>query len=128
MVAQRSGKTTTAAAVADPVPVTRLSSSTNCRDTVAAYERSGPDHLPPPQSTSATRISTQAGSFTNDEDAQRLRASLSLLGLNCATAAIDVSTARFATGSSSALCVGRGAQRAMTRLRDQNIDALVLAR
>jgi cell division protein FtsN len=119
-----------AEAVAEPVPVTRFEFFDKLPgDTVAAHERSDPDHLPTAVNEPPREFLLQAGSFTNDEDAQRLRASLSLLGLNCATATVTLSSGavrhRVIVGP---FVSAAEAQRAMTRLRDQNIEALVLTR
>ena len=122
--------TAPAEAVAEPVPVTRFEFFDKLpRDTVATQERTDTEHLPRAVNEPPREFLLQAGSFTNDEDAQRLRASLSLLGLNCATAAVTLSSGavrhRVIVGPFASAAE---TQRAMTRLRDQNIDALVLAR
>ena len=117
-------------AVAESVPVTRFEFFDKLPgDTVTTRERSDPDRLSTAVNDPPREFLLQAGSFTNDEVAQRLRASLSLLGLNCATAAVTLSSGavrhRVIVGPFASAAE---TQRAMTRLRGQNIDALVLAR
>lgn len=113
----------------DPAPVTRFEFFETLPGDHATGERPVPDRTPSAAASEPREFLLQAGSFTNDEDAQRLRASLSLLGLNCATAMVTLSSGAvrhrvivgpFATPAET--------QRAMTRLRDQNIEALLLAR
>jgi cell division protein FtsN len=116
--------------VADPAPVTRFEFfDTLPGNAVAAHERADSDHLPSAVADAPREFLLQAGSFTNDEDAQRLRATLSSLGLNCETAAVTLSSGavrhRVIVGPFASAAE---TQRAMTRLRDQNIEALVLAR
>jgi hypothetical protein len=71
----------------------------------------------------------QAGSFTNKEDADRLRATLSQSGWNTETATVTLSSGatrhRVIVGPFSS---SQDTQRAITQLRKQDVDALVLAR
>jgi cell division protein FtsN len=116
--------------VADPAPVTRFEFFDKLPgESVAAHERAETDHRPDTTNDAPREFLLQAGSFTNADDAQRLRSSLSSLGLNCETAAVTLSSGvvrhRVLVGPFASAAE---TQRAMTRLRDQNIDALVLAR
>ena len=85
-------------------------------------------------STSATvdgprEFLLQAGSFTNKEDADRLRATLSQSGWSAETATVTLSSGatrhRVIVGPFSS---SQDTQRAITQLRKQDVDALVLAR
>jgi hypothetical protein len=71
----------------------------------------------------------QAGSFTNKEDAERLRATLTQSGWNTETATVTLSSGatrhRVIVGPFSS---SQETQRAITQLRKQDVDALVLAR
>jgi hypothetical protein len=117
-------------AVADPVPVTRFEFFDKLPgDTVAAHERTDSDRLPNAAGDAPREFLLQAGSFTNDEDAQHLRSSLLAMGLKCETAAVTLSSGavrhRVIVGPFASAAE---TEHAMTRLRDQNIEALVLAR
>ena len=71
----------------------------------------------------------QAGSFTNASDADKLRATLQSQGLNTATTTVTLSNGvvrhRVIVGPFN---TSAETQRALTQLRAQNIEALVLAR
>jgi cell division septation protein DedD len=71
----------------------------------------------------------QAGSFTNKEDAERLRATLSQSGWSTQTATVTLSSGatrhRVIVGPFAS---SQETQRAITQLRKQDVDALVLAR
>lgn len=71
----------------------------------------------------------QAGSFPTSEDADRMRASLLLLGLDVATRSVTLDNGavwhRVLVGPFD---TERDTRRAMTRLREQNIDPLLLKR
>ncbi len=71
----------------------------------------------------------QAGSFTNKEDADRLSTTLSQAGWTAETATVTLSSGavrhRVILGPFSS---SQDTQRAITQLRKQDVDALVLAR
>jgi len=71
----------------------------------------------------------QAGSFTNDDDAERLRATLAQSGWNTETATVTLSNGvtrhRVIVGP---FATSQDTQRAITSLRKQDVEALVLAR
>jgi cell division protein FtsN len=87
------------------------------------------DRTPIPPPTEPREFLLQAGSFTNAADAERLRATLLQMGLNSETAAVTLSSGavrhRVIVGPFAST---QDTQRAMTQLRDQDIEALVLAR
>jgi hypothetical protein len=71
----------------------------------------------------------QAGSFADKDDAERLRATLALSGWNTETTTVTLSSGatrhRVIVGPFSS---SQETQRAITQLRKQDVDALVLAR
>jgi cell division protein FtsN len=88
-----------------------------------------PERLPSAAPNEPREFLLQAGSFTNTVDAERLRATLLLMGLNTETATVTLSSGavrhRVIVGPFAST---QETQRAMTQLRDQDIEALVLAR
>ena len=83
----------------------------------------------PPVADGPREFLLQAGSFTNKEDADRLRATLAQSGWNTETATVTLSSGatrhRVIVGPFSS---SQETQRAITQLRKQDVDALVLAR
>ena len=84
---------------------------------------------PPPVADGPHEFLLQAGSFTNKEDAERLRATLTQAGWNTETATVTLSSGatrhRVIVGPFAS---SQETQRAITQLRKQDVDALVLAR
>jgi cell division protein FtsN len=84
--------------------------------------------IPPPPSRKGDFL-LQAGSFTNAVDAERLSATLQAQGLHTDTATVTLSNGairhRVIVGPFAS---STETQRALTRLREQDIEALVLAR
>jgi cell division protein FtsN len=80
-------------------------------------------------SSSSNEFSLQAGSFTNKEDADRLRDTLEQSSFNAETAKVQLSSGavryRVIVGPFAS---SQDTQRAITQLRKQDIDVLVLAR
>ncbi len=83
----------------------------------------------PPVAEGPHEFLLQAGSFTNKEDADRLRATLAQAGWNTETATVTLSSGatrhRVIVGPFTS---SQEMQRAITQLRKQDVDALVLAR
>jgi len=120
---------TAAPAAGDQTPITRfeffdrlpnetMASRTNTGAAVPSNSAEGPgDFL------------LQAGSFTNKEDAERLRTTLSQSGWNTETATVTLASGairhRVIVGP---FLSSPDTQRAITELRKQDVDALVLAR
>ena len=92
--------------------------------------RPPPDAPTKPGSTNeSNEFSLQAGSFTNKDDADRLRDSLAQSNFTAETAKVQLSSGavryRVIVGPFAS---SQEAQRVITQLRKQDIDALVLAR
>ena len=116
-------------AAGDPTPITRfeffdrlpnetMASRANTGDTLSSTSADGP-----------REFLLQAGSFTNQADAERLRTTLSQSGWNTETATVTLASGavrhRVIVGPFSS---SQDTQRAITELRKQDVDALVLAR
>jgi hypothetical protein len=119
------------AAAGEPTPVTRFefferlpNESTTPRTRTPTAD--GPAGLEP---ASSREFLLQAGSFTNKDDAERLRATLAQSGWNTETAAVTLSNGvtrhRVIVGP---FATSPDTQRAITSLRKQDVEALVLAR
>jgi cell division protein FtsN len=116
---------------ADPEPATRFEFFDRLPNARLTPRTAPNARAPSPRQAAAEQREylLQAGSFTNAEDAQRLSASLLASGLASETATVTLSSGavrhRVIVGpfASSA-----ATQRALTQLRDKDIEALVLAR
>lgn len=114
----------------DPVPVTRFEFFERLPSEMVSKGTSNAGDVAPIAPPNEPReFLLQAGSFTNSVDADRLRATLLSTGLNTETATVTLSSGairhRVIVGPfASAL----ETQRAMSALRDQDIEPLVLAR
>jgi len=87
------------------------------------------EKLSPGRAQEPVEYLLQAGSFSNHDDAERLRASVLLLGLEAHTTAVVLADG----AQRHRVIVGpfaddRDMRRAMGKLREQNIDPLLLAR
>lgn len=79
---------------------------------------------PPPQGSHDEEILLQAASFRSQEDAERLRAALLLMDLPAATSAISLANGRWYRVTVGPFDSKVQADRAMTRLREQDIAAI----
>jgi cell division protein FtsN len=116
-------------ATGDPTPVTRfefferLPNESSTPRTVARAANVVPAADGPRE------FLLQAGSFTNRDDAERLRATLAQSGWNTETAAVTLSNGVTHQRVMDGPCAtAQDTQRAITSLRKQDVEALVLAR
>jgi len=116
---------------ADPEPATRFEFFDRLPNARLA-SRTAPDAraaAPQQRAAESREYLLQAGSFTNAEDAQRLSASLLASGLASETATVTLSNGavrhRVIVGPFAS---STETQRALTQLRNKDIEALVLAR
>jgi cell division protein FtsN len=118
-------------AVGDAAPTTRFEFFDRLPNEKISPRPPGPEEptKTPPASDGPREFLLQAGSFTNKEDADRLRATLAQAGWNAETATVTLSSGatrhRVVVGPFS---TSQDTQRAITQLRKQDVDALVLAR
>lgn len=116
-------------AAGDPTPVTRFEFFERLpNESIAAHPT--PERSLETQDSNAPReFLLQAGSFTNKDDAERLRATLAQSGWNTEIAAVTLSSGairhRVIVGP---FATSQDTQRAITALRKQDVDALVFAR
>ncbi len=126
-----SGATTVAAkpVASDPTPVTRFEFFERLPNEKSTARAEPAETTAPPATAAPREFLLQAGSFTNKEDAERLRATLMQSGWNTETATVTLSNGatrhRVIVGPFSS---SQDTQRAITQLRKQDVDALVLAR
>ncbi len=118
----------------DPTPITRFEFFDRLPNEKISPH---PESESAPVDNAATRAATdnsreyllQVGSFTRKEDADQLRESLSQTGWRVETASVSLSSGairhRVIVGPFSS---SQDAQRAISKLRKQDVDALVLAR
>jgi SPOR domain len=114
----------------DSAPATRFEFFERLpNDRVATQTASAPAQTSPPPPTGKGDFLLQAGSFTNAADAERLSTTLRSQGLHTDTATVTLSNGlirhRVIVGPFAS---STETQRALTRLREQDIEALVLAR
>ncbi len=134
------GATTTPSpppAAGDPTPVTRfefferLPNESSTPHPVADAARDAQNDAPNGAQNNAGphEFLLQAGSFTNKDDAERLRATLTQSGWNTETTAVTLSSGvirhRVIVGP---FATPQDTQHAITALRKQDVEALVLAR
>jgi cell division protein FtsN len=116
-------------AAGDPTPITRFEFFDRLpNEKMASRAKTGA--APASTSGDGTReFLLQAGSFTNNEDAERLRTTLAQSGWNTETATVTLASGairhRVIVGPFSS---SQDTQRAISELRKQDVDALVLAR
>lgn len=118
-----------AAAVGDPTPVTRFEFFERLPNESSAPHTVTNAAIDAPVRDGPREFLVQAGSFTNKDDAERLRATLAQSGWNTETAAVTLSSGvirhRVIVGP---FATSQDTQRAITALRKQDVEALVLAR
>ncbi|MCX7064835.1 MAG: SPOR domain-containing protein [Proteobacteria bacterium] len=116
-------------AAGDPAPITRFEFFDRLPNEKMSSRAKTGDVLPSAPVNGASEFLLQAGSFTDKEDAERLRTTLSQSGWDTETATVTLSSGairhRVIVGPFSS---SRDTQRAITELRKQDVDALVLAR
>jgi hypothetical protein len=115
--------------VGEATPITRFEFFERLPNEKISSRPETGQQLPPAAVDAPREFLLQAGSFTNKEDADRLRATLSQSGWNTETATVTLSSGatrhRVIVGPFSS---SQDTQRAITELRKQDVDALVLAR
>jgi len=116
--------------VGDPTPITRFEFFERLPNEKLSSRPEPQEQLAAPTVSAGNQeFLLQAGSFTNKEDADRLRATLAQSGWNAETATVTLSSGatrhRVIVGPFSS---SQDTQRAITQLRKQDVDALVLAR
>lgn len=115
----------------DSTPVTRFEFFERLPNEKIATRPDRPETKtrPPLTSEGTHEFLLQAGSFTNREDAERLRETLAQAGWNTETTTVTLSSGatrhRVIVGPFAS---SQDTQRAITQLRKQDVDALVLAR
>jgi cell division septation protein DedD len=114
----------------DSAPVTRFEFFERLpNEKISARPEPADTSTAPPVANGPQEFLLQAGSFTNKEDAERLRATLAQSGWNTQTATVMLSSGatrhRVIVGPFAS---SQETQRAITQLRKQDVDALVLAR
>jgi len=119
-----------APAASDSTPVTRFEFFERLpNEKISSRPEPTETATAPPAVDGAHEFLLQAGSFTNKEDAERLRATLAQSGWNTETATVTLSSGatrhRVIVGPFSS---SQETQRAISQLRKQDVDALVLAR
>jgi cell division protein FtsN len=115
---------------ADTMPITRFEFFDRLpNEKISARPPADTPSKPPANSSESNEFSLQAGSFTNKEDADRLRDSLVQSNFSAETAKVQLSSGavryRVIVGPFAS---SQDTQRAITQLRKQDVDALVLAR
>lgn len=102
------------------------------RDPIEAEPEAMPGEPPPaglapvPPADDDARYFLQAGSFREAEQADRLRAEITLLGLDVEVQSVEVNGDTWHRVRIGPLPAGAGLQRAQNRLRENGIDYLVL--
>lgn len=114
----------------DSAPVTRFEFFERLpNETISARPEPADTSTAQPVAAGSHEFLLQAGSFTNKEDAERLRATLAQSGWNTETATVTLSSGatrhRVIVGPFAS---SQETQRAIAQLRKQDVDALVLAR
>lgn len=116
-------------AAGEPTPITRFEFFDRLPNEKTASRANARDPLPATSADAPPEFLLQAGSFTNKEDAERLRTTLSQSGWNTETATVTLSSGairhRVIVGPFSS---SQDTQHAISELRKQDVDALVLAR
>jgi SPOR domain len=117
------------AVAGDPTPVTRFEFFERLPNESTAPRSVTHAAIDAPDRDGPREFLLQAGSFTNKDDAERLRAILAQSGWNTETAAVTLSNGvirhRVIVGP---FATSQDTQRAIAALRKQDVEALVLAR
>jgi cell division protein FtsN len=126
---QATPKATPTTTSADTMPITRFEFFDRLPNERIPARPPADAPMKPRSTSESNEFSLQAGSFTNKEDADRLRDTLVQSGFNSETAKVQLSSGavryRVIVGPFAS---SQDTQRAITQLRKQDVDALVLAR
>jgi cell division protein FtsN len=114
---------------ADTMPITRFEFFDRLPNEKISARPPADTPMKPGTASESNEFSLQAGSFTNKEDADRLRDTLTQSNFAAETAKVQLSSGavryRVIVGPFAS---SQDTQRAIAQLRKQDVDALVLAR